>query len=187
MIKKTKTKQKGKKIYKCSSDIRSVNHCLEHVPDLHGKGGLVDRDIYRGRWRTHFLSSHNCAHVSTGSFFSRYIWKMVVMLHGYLVSLLVSFSGCTIMVSFPHPMPFEGVYILFVHYGSVVSYLPLMAQRYAHGQHQCLLTWWSECEQERKERKRIIPAAQPTSFPSLASVSRRWRLVVTQNPLFLFS
>lgn len=133
------------------------------------------------------LSSHNCAHVSTGSFFSRYIWKIVVMLHGLLVSLPISFSGCTIMVSFPHPMPFEGVYIMFVHNGSVVSYLPLMAQRYAHGQHQCLLTWWSECEQKRKERKRIIPAAQPMSFPSLTSFSRRWKLVVTQNPLFLFS
>lgn len=47
--------------------------CLEHVPDLHGKGGLVDRDILRGRLRAHFLSSHDSAHVSTGSFFSRYI------------------------------------------------------------------------------------------------------------------
>lgn len=62
------------------------------------------------------------------------------MLHGLLVSLPIAFSGCTIMVSFPHTMSFGGVYIMFVHNGSVVSYLPLMAQRYAHGQHQCLLT-----------------------------------------------
>lgn len=46
----------------------------------------------------------------------------------------VSFSGCTIMVSFPHPMPSEGVYIMLVHNGSVVSYLPCMAQQCA----QCL-------------------------------------------------
>lgn len=105
------------------------------------------------RKMTYTLCLLTTVHTYPPVHFSRYIWKMVVLLHGYLVSLSISFSGCTIMVSFPHPMPFEGVYIMFVHNGSVVSYLPLMAQRYAHGLHQCLLTWWSECEPERKGEK----------------------------------
>lgn len=74
------------------------------------------------------------------------------MLHGYLVNWSITFSGCTIMVSFPHFMPFEGVYIMF---GSVVSYLPPMAQLCPRSTPVPAWMWWIECESKNKRETQI--------------------------------
>lgn len=140
-------------------------------------------------------SSHDRAHVSTSSF-SLYIWK--IMLHGYLVNWSITFSGCTIMVSFPHLMPFEGVYIMF---GSVVSYLPLMAQLCPRLTPVPAWMWWIECEEEkegntdRTERERAAPPKSPAVLqrmpffhPPFLRLCVFWlEQVVHPESLFLFS
>lgn len=135
-------------------------------------------------------SSHNRAHASTSSF-SLYIWK--IMLHGYLVNWSITFSGCTIMVSFPHLMPFEGVYIMF---GSVVSYLPLMAQLCPRLTPVPAWMWWIECEQEQegnteREREQLplkalqsCNACRFSTLPFSVSVSFDSSRLSTQNPFF---
>lgn len=139
---------------------------------------LDDRDFFfffLGWWRTHFVFSQTCTRIHRFISFSRYIWKMVVMLHGYLVCFC---------------------FFLWLHYNGFIP----SPHAFGGGLHHACLQWfggfipalngpamcpWSTPVPafmiERTRMRIIIPAAQPMSFSFLT-----WRPFHPESSFFPF-